>query len=170
MKKEGNTNYLLFWWDKIIYPCLNHWKLTKWKIYGSKRENQSNFKCLKICQNFRVKNLNSCLPQKPHLNKLKAVHLSKTEKSSNCPIMIIPSTNKKSMIWTVGKSKYLDVQISVSMIEIARAEAEVDQTKQVIIYIFRALANWSETYFISRRKSLIRVKRSVKGKKKIRSS
>ena len=56
------------------------------------------------------------------------------------------------------------------MIEIARAEAEVDQTKQVIIYIFRALANWSETYFISRRKSLIRVKRNVKGKKKIRSS
>ncbi len=170
MKKKDNTNYHLFWWDKIIYPCRNHWKLTKWKIYGSRKENRLNFRCLKIYQNFKARNLSSRLQLNPLLNKLKVVHLSRTEKSSNYLITIIPCTNKNSTIWTVGKSKCSDVQISVSMIEIVKAEAEVDQIKQVNIYLFRALANWSETDFIPRRKSLIRVKRNVKGKKKIRSS
>ena len=36
-----------------------------------------------------------------------------------------------NMMWTQGKSRYLEEQISVLMIEIAKAEAEADQPKQV---------------------------------------
>lgn len=72
------------------------------------------------------------------------------------------------MIWIVDKNKYLDVQISVLMIEIVRVEVEVDQIKQVKIYLFRIIAYWTETNFFSRRKSLIRFQRNIKREKKIR--